>query len=128
MNYAALIERDIQTVSDDVNACARIAHASGLILKVIVETCYLTASQIIESLKICEDAHADFIKTSTGFGTAGATPEHVALMAEHRSTDIRIKAAGGMKSAGDALDMIRNGATRLGASRAKVMLDAFKSR
>lgn len=87
------------------------------ILKVIIETCLLTDEEKIKMCEIVTASGADFIKTSTGFSTAGATKEDVALFAKHIGSNVQIKAAGGISSLDDAVDFIKLGATRLGTSR-----------
>ena len=82
----------------------------------IFETCYLEEKEIIEIAKIASRVKPDFVKTSTGFGTAGATPEHVRLMKKYAGDDVEVKAAGGIRSWGQAKAMIEAGATRLGTS------------
>ena len=100
--------REIQAVKD---ACG------GKILKVIIETCLLTEEEKIKMCEIVTEARADFIKTSTGFSTAGATFEDVALFKAHVGPDVQIKAAGGIASLQDAEKFLALGATRLGTSR-----------
>lgn len=87
------------------------------ILKVIIETCLLTEAEKIKMCEIVTDSGADFIKTSTGFSTGGATKEDVALFAKYVGKNVQIKAAGGISSLEDAEDFINLGATRLGTSR-----------
>lgn len=87
------------------------------ILKVIIETCLLTEEEKIKMCELVTASGADFIKTSTGFSTAGATKEDVALFAKHVGKNVQIKAAGGISSLEDAEDFIKLGATRLGTSR-----------
>ena len=87
------------------------------ILKVIIETCLLTEEEKIRMCRIVTESGADFIKTSTGFSTAGATPQDVALFARHVGEGVRIKAAGGISSLADAEEFLRLGADRLGTSR-----------
>ena len=87
------------------------------ILKVIIETCQLTEEEKIKMCRIVTEAGADFIKTSTGFSTAGATREDVRLMRENVGAEVKVKAAGGISSLVDAEDMINLGADRLGTSR-----------
>ena len=87
------------------------------ILKVIIETCLLTDEEKIKMCKIVSEAGADYIKTSTGFSTAGATPADVKIFAEHVAPGVKIKAAGGIASLEDAEEFIRLGASRLGTSR-----------
>jgi len=93
------------------------AHCCGRILKVIIETCLLTDEEKIALCKCVTDAEADFIKTSTGFSTAGATFADVELFAKHVGKNVQIKAAGGISSLEDAEKFIALGATRLGTSR-----------
>ena len=100
--------REIQAVKD---ACG------GKILKVIIETCLLTEEEKIKMCEIVTEARADFIKTSTGFSTAGATFEDVVLFKAHVGPAVQIKAAGGIASLQDAEKFLELGATRLGTSR-----------
>ena len=93
------------------------AHCRGKILKVIIETCLLTDEEKIALCKCVTDAGADYIKTSTGFSTAGATFDDVALFAKHVGPNVKIKAAGGISSLEDAEKFIALGADRLGTSR-----------
>ena len=93
------------------------AHCMGRILKVIIETCLLTDEEKIALCKCVTDAEADYIKTSTGFSTAGATFADVKLFAQHIGPKVKIKAAGGISSLEDAEEFIRLGASRLGTSR-----------
>jgi deoxyribose-phosphate aldolase len=91
--------------------------AGDKILKVIIETCLLTEEEKIRMCQVVTSAGADFIKTSTGFSTSGATFEDIALFAKHVGPDVKIKAAGGISSFADAEEFIRLGADRLGTSR-----------
>ena len=93
------------------------AHCRGKLLKVIIETCLLPEEEKIAMCKVVTDAGADYIKTSTGFSTAGATFEDVALFAKHVGPNVKIKAAGGISSLEDAEKFIQLGASRLGTSR-----------
>lgn len=93
------------------------AACNGKILKVIIETCLLTDEEKIEMCKVVSESGADYIKTSTGFSTAGATKEDVKLFAEHVASHVKIKAAGGIANLQDAEDFINLGASRLGTSR-----------
>ncbi len=99
------------------NEIRQIKEAIGdKILKVIIETCYLTEDEKIALCKVVSNAKADFIKTSTGFGTNGATLEDIKLMKQNVSKDVAIKAAGGVRTIEDAQNFINEGATRLGTS------------
>lgn len=89
----------------------------GLVLKVIIETCLLTQEEKVRLCRIVSESGADYIKTSTGFSTAGATREDVALFKANVAPHVKIKAAGGISSLQDAEDFIRLGASRLGTSR-----------
>ena len=93
------------------------AHCCGKLLKVIIETCLLTEEEKIAMCKVVTDAGADYIKTSTGFSTAGATFADVELFAKHIGPNVKIKAAGGISSLEDAEKFIALGADRLGTSR-----------
>ena len=89
----------------------------GKLLKVIVETCFLTEEEKVRMCEIVTDSGADYIKTSTGFGGGGATREDVALFAKHIGPGVKIKAAGGIAGLQDAQDFLALGASRLGTSR-----------
>ena len=96
---------------------AEIKHAcSGRVLKVILETCLLTHDEIIKACEIAKEAKADFVKTSTGFSTGGATIEHVRLMKKTVGDKLQVKASGGIRSLSEMQSMIEAGATRIGTS------------
>lgn len=104
--------------NDVLNEIKQIKEAcAGRILKVIIETCLLTEEEKIKMCEIVTASGADYIKTSTGFSTAGATFEDVALFAKYVGKDVKIKAAGGISSLADAEKFIELGASRLGTSR-----------
>lgn len=115
INVGQLKARNYEYVLNEIK---EIKSACGdKILKVIIETCLLSEDEKIKMCEIVTEAGADFIKTSTGFSTAGATFEDVELFAEHVGDNVRIKAAGGIASLDDARKFIELGATRLGTSR-----------
>jgi deoxyribose-phosphate aldolase len=116
INISAFKNGEDSLIETEVKNLASICHSKGAILKVILETCLLTDEEITKLCKICEVAGADFVKTSTGFSTHGATLEHVKLMRESVSSNIGIKASGGIKNTEDAKKMIERGATRIGTS------------
>jgi deoxyribose-phosphate aldolase len=116
LNVGALKSGNYTLVKDDVSAVVRAAHAKKALVKVIIETCLLTDEEKVKACQICRDAGADFVKTSTGFSTAGATVEDVALMRKTVGPDMGVKAAGGVRSRDDVLAMIKAGATRIGTS------------
>lgn len=94
------------------------------LLKVIIETCYLTEEEKIELCKIVTEAKADYIKTSTGFGTAGATLEDIELFKKHIGPDVKIKAAGGIRTIEDALAYAEAGCSRIGSSKVAPLIAA----
>ena len=104
-----------EAVTEEIAAVK--AACKGKLLKVIIETCLMTDEEKIQLCKCVSDSGADYIKTSTGFSTAGATFEDVALFAEHVAPHVKIKAAGGISSLEDAEKFIALGASRLGTSR-----------
>ena len=115
INIGDLKDKRYEEILDEINAIK--AACQGKVLKVIIETCLLTDEEKIKMCEIVSASDADFIKTSTGFSTAGATKEDVALFAAHVTNGKKIKAAGGIASLADAEDFINLGAERLGTSR-----------
>ena len=103
------------------------AACKGKLLKVIIETCLLTDAEKIELCRVVTESGADYIKTSTGFSTAGATFEDVALFAKHIGENVKIKAAGGISSLEDAEKFIALGASRLGTSRVVKLAKAMEA-
>lgn len=116
----AAVQADIEGV---VNAC----HPRAIV-KVILETCLLTDAQIETACRLCVAAGADYVKTSTGFSTAGATTEHVALMKRAVGGRAKVKAAGGIRTYEDAKRMIDAGADRIGASAGIAIVEAAEQR
>ena len=116
INIGALKSRDYQLVENDIASLARASHAGGAILKVIIEAALLTDEEKVIACQLAKVADADFVKTSTGFGPGGATPEDVALMRRVVGPRMGVKAAGGIRSYEDAKKMIAAGASRIGAS------------
>lgn len=115
LNIGYLKDKRYQEIEDEIR---RIHEAcGGRILKVIIETCLLTEEEKIRMCEIVTNAGAEFIKTSTGFSTAGATFADVELMRKHVGADVKVKAAGGISSLDDAEKFIGLGADRLGTSR-----------
>lgn len=116
LNVGALKSGDETLVKEDVTAVVKVAHAKKVLVKVIIETCLLTDDEKIKACQICKAAEADFVKTSTGFNSGGATLPDVALMRKTVGPDMGVKAAGGVRSREDVLAMIEAGATRIGTS------------
>ena len=115
INVGALKNKRYQDIEDEIRQIHEACN--GKILKVIIEACLLTDEEKIKMCEIVTESGADYIKTSTGFSTGGATREDVALFAKYVGKNVKIKAAGGISSLEDAEDFINLGADRLGTSR-----------
>lgn len=126
LNVGKVKEHDYAYIEKEMAAMVEVARKADICCKVIFETCYLTEEEIIEVAKIASKVKPDFVKTSTGFGTAGATPEHVALMKKYAGEDVAVKAAGGLRSFESAKAMIEAGATRLGTSSGIKIIQEMK--
>jgi deoxyribose-phosphate aldolase len=100
----------------EVARCAKLCHENETLLKVIIETAYLSDDEIVLCSKLCEDAGADFVKTSTGFAPSGAKVEHIQLMRSALKPETGIKASGGIRTLAQAQAMIEAGAERIGTS------------
>lgn len=116
INIGDVKNGDYEKVEGEIRAVKEICGRH--ILKVIIETCYLTEAEKKEMCRVVTDAGADYIKTSTGFGAAGATPEDVRLMRQYIGPDVKIKAAGGISSLEDMERYLELGCERIGTSRA----------
>ena len=112
-------------IRDEMARITEACHSRGAGCKVIFENCYLTKEQIVRLAEIAREVKPDFIKTSTGFGTGGATPEDVRLMKETVGDAVKVKAAGGIRDWASCKAMIEAGAERIGASAGKQILDEF---
>ncbi|MDR4945792.1 deoxyribose-phosphate aldolase [Neobacillus cucumis] len=115
INIAALKDHEDELVARDIRAVVEAAKDKALV-KVIIETCLLTNEEKVRACELAVKAGADFVKTSTGFSTGGATAEDIRLMRQIVGPDIGVKASGGVRSREDALAMVEAGATRIGAS------------
>lgn len=120
INIGMLKDGNIDGVRDEIKAVRRVCE--GKILKVIIETCLLSEEEKITMCKVVSEAGADFIKTSTGFSTQGATFDDVKLMKDNVLDGVKVKAAGGINSVSDAEKFIELGADRLGTSRLIALL------
>lgn len=116
INISAIKSQDWQYVLDDMSSLAQVTHQQGAILKVILETCLLTDEEKKKACELAVKANVDFVKTSTGFSTGGATIEDIKLMRSVVGTKMGIKASGGIRDLETAKAMIEAGATRLGTS------------
>lgn len=119
INVSALKNGEDAVVLDEIKAVR--AACAGRILKVIVETCYLTEDEKIRVCKLVTDGGADYIKTSTGFGTAGAKLEDIALFRAHIGANVKIKAAGGIRTREDMEAFLAAGCDRIGCSAARIL-------
>lgn len=126
MNVGKAKEHDYDYIEREMSAMVAVARKAGICCKVIFETCYLTEEEIIEVAKVASRVKPDFVKTSTGFGTAGAKPEHVRLMKQYAGYDVAVKAAGGIRNFEAAKAMIEAGATRLGTSSGIKIIEEMK--
>ena len=113
-------------VREDIKAVCDAAHARGVKIKVIFENAYLTDDEKITACKLSEAAGADWVKTSTGFASSGATLDDLRLMRANVSEKVQIKAAGGVRTLAALLDVIDAGVTRCGATATATILDDFK--
>lgn len=123
VNISKVLSGDWDYVHKDIQAVVDAAHAKGQKVKVIFENCYLDDEQKVRLCKICSDIGADWVKTSTGYGTGGATHEDLKLMVANTPDSVQVKAAGGVRDL-DALIAVKEiGVTRCGASRTQSMMD-----
>lgn len=125
INVGLAKDGEWEKLTQDIKAVVEEAKKSSkeTVVKVILETCYLTDEQIVKACECCKNANADFVKTSTGFGTEGATIHNVELMKKTVKDALKVKAAGGIRDKETALAMIEVGASRLGTSSGKTILD-----
>lgn len=126
-NVGKAKEHDFDYLEREMAAMVAVARKAGICCKVIFETCYLTEEEIVELAKVASRVRPDFVKTSTGFGTAGAVAEHVALMKRYAGPEVQVKAAGGIRSWAAAKAMIDAGATRLGTSSGIRIIEEMKA-
>lgn len=125
INVGALIAGEDSLVEADISAVADAAHAGGAHLKVILETALLTPDQIVRGCELSEKAGADFVKTSTGFASAGASLENIKLMKATVGDRLRVKASGGVRTVDQVIDFIEAGVSRCGTSNAEAILLEF---
>lgn len=116
LNLGLLKSGDYEAVKQDIRGVVELAHGAGAIVKVILETCLLSFEEKMRASELALGAGADFIKTSTGFSTGGATTDDIALMRGVAGSRAGVKASGGIRSLADATAMLKAGASRIGAS------------
>ena len=125
INIGALKEGNYNLVREDIKAV--VDAANGTLVKVIIESCLLTDEEKVKACELSVEAGADFVKTSTGFSTGGATAADIALMRKTVGPKIGVKASGGVRSLEDMKLMIENGATRIGASSGVAIMNGLTS-
>ncbi len=124
LNVGWALDGRWDAVEDDIR---QVCQAAGKVpLKVILETCYLTNDQIARACVAAGVSGAAFVKTSTGFGTAGATAEHVRLMKKTIKPGMKVKASGGIRTLSETLDLLEAGADRIGASASVAIVKEFQ--
>ena len=128
LHIGKLLSKEYNYVRDDIKAVVTAAHKGGAIVKVILENSYLSDEYKVTGCKLCEEAGADFVKTSTGFAKGGATLEDLALMRKTVSSKVQVKAAGGVRDLDMVLKVRAAGATRFGATRTAEIIEASVQR
>jgi deoxyribose-phosphate aldolase len=128
VNISKVLSGDWDYVRADIAAVIDVTHRQGQKVKVIFENCYLNDEQKIKLCEICGQLGADWVKTSTGYGTGGATIEDLKLMRRHAPQNVQVKAAGGVRDLGKLLEVRALGVTRVGATRTADILEECKRR
>jgi deoxyribose-phosphate aldolase len=126
INIGELRSGHYDYVRDEVKSVCHLAHARDAKVKVILENAYLTDAQKVMACKLCDDAGADWVKTSTGFAPSGATLADIRLMRASVSSRVQLKAAHGVRTLASALEMIEAGVTRIGATATQSMIEDFE--
>jgi deoxyribose-phosphate aldolase len=128
VNISQVLSGNWDYVRQDIAAVVKAAHDAGAKVKVIFENCYLKDEHKIRLCQICGELNADWVKTSTGYGTGGATLEDLTLMRKHAPRHVQVKAAGGVRDLDTLIKVRELGVTRCGASRTREMLDDCRQR
>jgi len=128
INIGQAIGGQWAAVASDIAAVTQAAHERGALVKVIFENCYLTDEQKVKLCQICGEVRADYVKTSTGYGSGGATHEDLILMRKSAPPHVKLKAAGGVRALDGAITVVELGCDRFGASKTAEILDELKSR
>lgn len=128
VNVGKVLSGDWAYVREDIRAVVQAAHQGRAIVKVIFENCYLQDSHKIRLCEICAEVGADFVKTSTGYGSGGATIEDLKLMRKHSPPSVRVKAAGGIRTLDALLEVRALGVERCGATRTAEILTECRRR
>jgi deoxyribose-phosphate aldolase len=128
VNLSRVLSEDWKYVETEIGLLTRTAHQAGQKIKVIFENCYLADKHKIELCRICSAVNADWVKTSTGYGTGGATLEDLQLMRENTPSQVQVKAAGGIRTLDKLLEVRDLGVSRVGASATRTILDTCRER
>ncbi len=128
VNIGQVLSGRWDDVRADIAAVTEAAHSRNAIVKVIFENCYLTHEQKIQLCAICGELRADYVKTSTGYGTGGATHADLALMRKASPPHVKVKAAGGVRDLDQAIAVVKLGCDRIGASKTAEILDELCAR
>ena len=128
VNLTQLKAGNLDYVAREMDAIVTACREKGALSKVIFENCYLTQQEKLALCAVAREVRPDYVKTSTGFGTGGATLEDVRLMLDHVGPDIRVKAAGGVRDLDTALTLIDMGVGRIGSTASIKIVDAFKAK
>ena len=128
LNVSALLSGDFAYVEKDIRGVVEAAHSKGASVKVIFETAYLNDEQIIKACELTEAAGADYVKTSTGFASEGATTHNVALMKKTVGERLKVKSSGGVRTLDQLIDYMDLGVTRSGCSATAQVLEEFVSK
>lgn len=125
INIGALKDGKYDYIRNELSLIADICHKKNVILKVILETCLLTDDEITTACILAKQSNADYVKTSTGFSTKGATVHHVKLMRQVSGDDMKVKASGGIRTLEDAISLSEAGADRLGCSASVAIMKEY---
>jgi len=128
LNISALLSGDFDYVEQDIRSVVEQAHPQGASVKVIFETAYLTDEQIVKACELTEAAGADYVKTSTGFASEGATTHNVALMKKTVGDRLKVKSSGGVRTLDQLIDYMDLGVTRSGCSATAQVLEEFAAK
>jgi deoxyribose-phosphate aldolase len=123
VNISQVLSGNWDYVRQDIHAVLEVTHAAGQKLKVIFENCYLQDAHKRTLCEICGELNVDWVKTSTGYGTGGATLDDLRLMRKHSPSHVQVKAAGGVRTLQSLLEVRSLGVSRVGASRTREILD-----
>lgn len=126
LNIGKLKSKDYDYVKEDLKAVTEIAHENNVVVKAIFENCYLDDDEKISACEICNEIGVDYVKTSTGFGTGGAEDKDLKLMRENTDPEIKLKAAGGIRTLERAIEVKKMGCSRLGATATVGILERLK--